>query len=198
VLDIEVNPEGTMRAVSDEARKQRAEAILRAAREIAERDGWPAVTTRRLSDAMAVSQPVLYSHFQGMADIQAQVALQGFGELTACLSAIDGPPVERLHRVFAAYLAFADRQPAVYDAMFSLSSNLPFAIAETPGVMRAGFQVLADVVAPFAAGQPAALAEVVWSTLHGLVWLERTGRLGGGADERLETFVTLVAGSPRL
>jgi AcrR family transcriptional regulator len=196
VLDIEVNPEGTMRAVSDEARKQRAEAILRAAREIAERDGWPAVTTRRLSDAMAVSQPVLYSHFQGMADIQAQVALQGFAELASSLGAIAGDPVERLRRTCAAYLDYASNRPAIYDVMFSLSSSLPFASTDTPAVMREAFGALVAVVEPFGARQAEIMAEVLWSALHGMALLQRTGRLSDMDDQRLATLVSLVAGCP--
>ena len=45
------------------ARAARELQIVTAAREIAEADGWPAVTVRRLADAIGFSQPVLYGHF---------------------------------------------------------------------------------------------------------------------------------------
>jgi hypothetical protein len=37
--------------------------IIQTARQIAETDGWDAVTTRRLAETIEYSQPVLYSHF---------------------------------------------------------------------------------------------------------------------------------------
>ena len=46
-------------------RAERYELILAAARELAEAEGWDAVTTRRLAGLIDYSQPVLYSHFKG-------------------------------------------------------------------------------------------------------------------------------------
>lgn len=40
-------------------RAERRQAIVTAARELAEAEGWEAVTTRRLSDRIEYSQPVL-------------------------------------------------------------------------------------------------------------------------------------------
>ena len=44
------------------ARAGRRDRIVAAAREIAEVEGWPAVTVRRLADTIGFSQPVLYGH----------------------------------------------------------------------------------------------------------------------------------------
>ena len=55
-------------------RAERYELILATARELAEAEGWDAVTTRRLAELIDYSQPVLYSHFKGKADIMAAVA----------------------------------------------------------------------------------------------------------------------------
>src|SRR6266851_2352473 len=65
----------------DRARRQQL--IVTAARELAETEGWDAVTTRRLAERVEYSQPVLYSHFTGKADIVRAVALEGFGDLAA-------------------------------------------------------------------------------------------------------------------
>src|SRR5260221_9402898 len=66
-------------------RAERYELILAAARELAEAEGWDAVTTRRLAGIIDYSQPVLYSHFKGKADIMAAVATRGFEELATRL-----------------------------------------------------------------------------------------------------------------
>ena len=44
-------------------RAHRRQAIITAARQMAEAESWDAVTTRRLVDQIEYSQPVLYSHF---------------------------------------------------------------------------------------------------------------------------------------
>jgi AcrR family transcriptional regulator len=62
-------------------RAERRQAIVTGARELAEADGWEAVTTRRLSDRIEYSQPVLYSHFENRDAIIEAVALEGFSEL---------------------------------------------------------------------------------------------------------------------
>ena len=60
-------------------RAQRRQVIVNAARELAESEGWEAVTTRRLADRTEYSQPVLYSHFEGKDAIVSAVASRGLG-----------------------------------------------------------------------------------------------------------------------
>src|SRR5882672_10077631 len=78
----------SIRERRDRARVERERLIVTAARELAEAEGWDAVTTRRLADRVEYSQPVLYSHFKGMGAIMAAVALDGFAELAASLGAV--------------------------------------------------------------------------------------------------------------
>src|SRR5690349_23597093 len=68
-------------------RRERERLIVDAARELAEAEGWAAVTTRRLAERVEYSQPVLYSHFKSMDAIMTAVAVQGFAELAAQLRA---------------------------------------------------------------------------------------------------------------
>src|SRR4029453_15407248 len=78
------------RRLRDRAARRRL--IVATARALAEREGWDAVTTRRLSTEIEYSQPVLYKHFASMEDIVEAVALEGFGELAEALSAARGGP----------------------------------------------------------------------------------------------------------
>jgi AcrR family transcriptional regulator len=66
-------------------RADREHRIVAAARVIAEREGWDAVTIRRLADEIEYSQPVLYSHFENRDAIVAAVAVEGFQEFTVVL-----------------------------------------------------------------------------------------------------------------
>jgi AcrR family transcriptional regulator len=178
--------------MATQERRQRERAarhalILHAARELAEAEGWDAVTTRRLAEKVEYSQPVLYSHFAGKDAIVAAVALDGFGELAAILEA-----AADAHAVAEAYLDFARAHPALYDAMFAMPTSLVFAAEETPAVLRATFAPLLRVVAG-----DETRAEVFWSALHGLATLERGRRLRPDHAEQRRTALIEAFGSGR-
>ncbi|MFI1166803.1 TetR/AcrR family transcriptional regulator [Streptomyces sp. NPDC020801] len=170
-------------------RAERERLIVTAARELAEAEGWDAVTTRRLAAEIEYSQPVLYSHFKGKGAIMAAVAVQGFAELAAGLraarTAAQGPR-EALGAVGEAYTAFARRRPALYDAMFTHTVDLPFATPQAPAALHEAFGELLRAVEPVAAegDEPGLLTETYWAGLHGLVTLMRSGRLPEEAHER--------------
>src|SRR5699024_12461334 len=103
----------TEKRVSEKARRQeqRRRAILTAARSRAEADGWTAVTTRHLADAIGYSQPVLYGHFPGgKSEIMLACALDGFVELgRLCRAAFEGRGRrEAVEGVGYAYLYLCD------------------------------------------------------------------------------------------
>jgi AcrR family transcriptional regulator len=186
-------------AIEDRRARERAarrQLITATARTLAEQEGWDAVTTRRLSAEIEYSQPVLYKHFSGMEDIVASVALQGFGELAGALSAARGAAAggrDALARVAHAFIGFARDNPALFDAMFTRPTTLPFAAEDTPAELNAGFAELRAAVDLVAGTRdPDTLAEVVWASLHGLVTLDRSGRLR--PDHHAERVDTLIAG----
>lgn len=157
----------------DDERRRR---ILELARERADAEGWGAVTTRHLATAIGYTQPVLYRHFPGgKAEIMLAVALEGFAELTRrCRAAVAGrrgrPAIETAAR---AYLDFAREHPAVYEAMFEQVIGARFASADTPQVLREGFETLAAVLGD----DGETTTEVFWAALHGMSELERAGRM---------------------
>ena len=173
---------------------KRESRIVAAARAIAEREGWDAVTIRRLAGEIEFSQPVLYSHFENRNAIIAAVAVEGFKEITVTL----GKAAERstgrnaLRKVATAYLAFARRHPALYEAMFVLPTNLRFAEAGTRPELHAAFEALAAVITPFCINVEDA-TETFWAALHGLAELERSGRIRPGMrDNRIALVVRAI------
>ncbi|MEV0713192.1 WHG domain-containing protein [Asanoa sp. NPDC050611] len=146
------------------------------------------MTTRRLAKRVEYSQPVLYSQFKSKDAIVAAVAVEGFADLAAEMRAARTStrgPRRAIANVAAAYVAFAEHRPALYDAMFNQAVSLPFATSETPEALRSGFDELRHAVRPFAANDDEdLLAEVLWSGLHGLVSLTRGGRLPRQDHER--------------
>jgi AcrR family transcriptional regulator len=175
-------------------RAQRHRLIVEAARDIAEAEGWDAVTTRRLAERVEYSQPVLYSHFSGKEAILRAVALEAFTEVAGIMRAArEGAedPRAALRAVAEAYLAYAIEHPALYEAMFVRPLGIPFGTAETPEQLRSGFGELVGVVAPFVPEPDAETAtEVLWSGLHGLATLGAAGRLRPDhARARLDAFL---------
>jgi AcrR family transcriptional regulator len=147
----------------------RRDQVIGAARDLAEADGWPAVTMRRLAGELGVTQPVLYSAFASRQALIDAVALNGFDDLAAALRAVEASPKARMR----AYLDFAAAHPRVYEAMFSLPSGLAFAADDTPEPLRRAFSGVRDAF-------PAAdetQAEVAWAAMHGLATLQASGRL---------------------
>lgn len=160
-------------------RAERHQLIIDAARELAEAEGWDAVTTRRLADKVEYSQPVLYSHFKGKDAIVRAVAVQGCGELTRKLRAARPASGEsRLQAAAAAYLEFASERPALYEAIFVLEVDLPWGTGEAPQELRDAFGELVAAVEPVAGERDLeTLTEVFWSSLHGIATLTHGKRL---------------------
>jgi AcrR family transcriptional regulator len=181
----------SIQARRERERAEREKLIVTAARELAEAEGWDAVTTRRLAEQVEYSQPVLYSHFKGKDAIMTAVALEGFADLAAELCAARQDADDALAAVSAAYLSFAQRRPALYDAMFSRSVDLPFATPEAPAALHAGFNELVEAIRPHAGDDDLGLlTELFWAALHGLAMLTRSGRLPHGQhDRRLELLL---------
>lgn len=174
----------SIQARRERERAERERLIIRAARELAEAEGWDAVTTRRLAEQVEYSQPVLYSHFKGKDAIMTAVAVEGFTDLAAELRAA---VPSGLRAIAVAYTSFAERRPAIYDAMFSQSVDLPFASPAAPAALHAGFDALADALRPHAGDDDLGLlTETFWAALHGLATLTRHARLPRDAhDARL-------------
>ncbi len=155
---------------------ERRQQILDAARGIAEADGWTAVTSRRLADAIGYTQPVLYGHFPGgKTEIMRTVALAGFAELAAATQAAMGSKTgsQAVAAVAGAYLDFAAAHPSLYEAMFQLPIDARFAQDDAEAELRSGFNALGAALG----NDDGTATELLWSALHGMSLLERAGRM---------------------
>ena len=176
-------------------REARRAQIISAARRIAELEGWPSVTVRRLSDEISYSQPVLYGHFESREGILAAVAIEGFQEIGLALEKARklAKPGKIVEAVATAYLEFAMSSPALYEAMFSLSLSIPFADANTPPELRFAFAQLMELFQG-QRSKPEVLTELFWAGLHGIADLTRTKRFPPSRQrERVKMFVELFA-----
>jgi AcrR family transcriptional regulator len=181
-------------SVAERRNRERAERehrITAAARQIAAREGWAAVTIRRLADEIEYSQPVLYSHFANRDAIVAAVAVEGFRDIAVAIrrasqEAADSDDAPR-NAAFA-YLDFARENPALYEAMFSMPTGLQFSQGDIEPELREAFAALAAVVTT-RVGDVDMITETFWAALHGLAELERAGRI---AHDLRDVRVALV------
>lgn len=174
-------------------RQARRAQIIGAARRIAELEGWPSVTVRRLADEISYSQPVLYSHFESREAILDAVAIEGFHELGLAMekARVGSKRGNAVKAVADAYLEFAASSPALYEVMFSLGLSVPFGEAATPRELRFGFSQLMKLFQG-RNFRPEVTSELFWASLHGIAELTRTKRFPRGRQrERVRMLVEL-------
>ncbi|MGC4857416.1 TetR/AcrR family transcriptional regulator [Micromonospora sp. DT4] len=94
--------------------------VVTAARELAEAEGWVGLSVRRVAERATMDVGDLYRHFADQEALLAAVAVHGFADLAAALTAAhaDNPCPKRAWAVMAgAYLDFAYANPAVYETV---------------------------------------------------------------------------------
>lgn len=189
-------------AIEDRRQRQltaRHQLIIATARTLAEREGWDAVTTRRLSVAIEYSQPVIYRHFTSMDNLIEAVALVGFSELAEVLSEAQrhSAPVDAIGSTARAYIDFAADNPALYNAMFTRATQLHFGPDDSPPPLQSAFQALSRAAATVAGERDVdTLTEVLWAALHGLTTLSQSRRLRPShIDDRISILVAQFSGA---
>jgi hypothetical protein len=84
----------------------------------------------------------------------------------------------------SAYSDFAERRPALYDAMFIHTVDLQFAHSATPAALLEAFGAIREVLQPFTGDDLDVHTKLLWAALHGLVTLMRAGRLPRETHDR--------------
>jgi AcrR family transcriptional regulator len=179
------------KARRERQRREVRQGILDAARAIAARDGWQAVTVRRLAEHVEYSPPVIYQHFASKDEVLLELVREGFRTLRAALDAAGegaGPPEDVLLRMAHAYWAFAWDSPDLYQVMYGLG-GVPFGVAATwEDGNRIGEAVAPVVAEILGAAHPTNPEEIttrvlgLWAAMHGLVALGMAGRIEGGRE----------------
>jgi AcrR family transcriptional regulator len=177
-------------------RQELRQAILTAARDIAAREGWQAVTIRKVAEAIEYTPPMIYEYFASKEALLFELLREGFrqvGQIIQAIQARGGPAENVLAQVALAYWRFAFTSPELFQVMHSLG-GVPFGTSETPQEARSAFAAVRETVRaaleahgverPDLDGD----VDILWSTLHGLISLTMTGRIAGG-EPRAATLV---------
>jgi AcrR family transcriptional regulator len=152
--------------------------ILEAARELLLREGYAAVTMRRIADAIEYSPTAIYHHFEDKDDVIHSLCREDFARLLAALQ--EGPassdPLAAVRQLGRAYARFAHTYPDHYRVMFLTPPTHEHDKNEEEPGMRAFAHLRAAVQAAMdagllRAGDATVGAQVAWAMLHGAVAL---------------------------
>lgn len=174
------------------------EGIVRAARAIGRDEGWPAVTIRKIADAVEYTSPIIYQYFASKDDALLAVMAEGYAELHAALAAAapHADPDERLLGIGRAYLRFARDHPALYELMNGLGGVRVDGRARQEAA-RPVVALTVGAIEAWARERGAALpdalaaAETAWGVLHGMA------ALGLLEDVGFDRAAVLVEGAMR-
>jgi len=177
------------------ARQSIREEILAASRDIITREGFPALTMRKLAERIGYSPAALYLHFRNRDEIAHAVSRTGYADLLAALSAAtqkdSGKPADRARALAKAYVRFGLENPQTYALIFMEDPAYLAAVFAEPAKddpATAAYNLLTEVAGDLLAagmrppkiGRPAhavtavELAESLWASLHGIVSLKLT------------------------
>lgn len=151
--------------------------ILKASWSIVQREGWQALSMRKLADAIEYSPPVIYSHFDGKDALLREFVRQGFRQLNQVLMAVSSKlsePECRIEGLAEGYLRFALSHRQCYELMYGLGMPACDTIQTVPELM-ALTAILREPVELMMGGRSAPEENIrmktraFWSMLHGLV-----------------------------
>jgi AcrR family transcriptional regulator len=128
------------------------QAILIAAREIARKDGWQAVTIRKIAEKIEYSPPVVYEHFVNKADLINELLRSGHLMIVTKVEEVlqKNPSPKQFLREFAAIVwEFALNNPDLHQLMFSGEA---FEQAEPPEEAKRSVDPVKDAFGQIVAG----------------------------------------------
>ena len=165
------------------------QAVVRAAAELADRDGLEALTLARLAGTLGVRSPSLYVHVAGLDDLRRRLAALAAAEFAGVLqdATVGVSGAQAVQALAVAYRGWARAHPGRYAAIQRASDN------DSAAAERLVETVLAVLRGYGLSGAEAIHhARAVRAALHGFLVLE-TGGGFGLALEVDESFDRLVA-----
>jgi len=185
------------------------DALIHAAREILESQGYEALTLRAAARRVGVSQAAPYNHFADKAALLAAIAAQGFNEFAnAMRQEMDAAVVAqaRLNATGIAYVAFATSNPGLFKLMFGSTTHEASGDPELDAARKSAYDVLRSAVHSVQLSDPGHTAHEEleslrsWALVHGLATMINEGTISPaiyGARSARE-LVAAILNSPQM
>lgn len=168
--------------IKDEARH----AILNAARRLFVRDGYDAVSLRKIAEAAEYSPAAVYLHFRDKNELILSMLMEDFGSFDEEMLKLRviADPIERIRQIGFAYVRFGLSHPHHYKMMFMTPPPV-----EVPAEKRAAMDdpsksafglLRAAVIEAMSAGRlhpdlgtdANVIAQMLWAGVHGVTSLQ--------------------------
>ncbi|HUM11089.1 MAG TPA: TetR/AcrR family transcriptional regulator [Myxococcaceae bacterium] len=159
--------------------------ILDAARNIVRREGFGALTVRKIAESIEYAPGTLYLYFENRDAIARELSFEGFRKLLEAFAPAEAvaDPLARLEAIGRAYVRFGMENPETYRLIFMEDPQLTTAVFKAAGddpgqrAYRALLDPLEELrtagrLRPGADVQ--ALADTLWAVVHGIVSLKLT------------------------
>ena len=174
------------------------DAIVKAAIDVAQSQGWHAVTVRRIADEIGYTAPIVYQYFENKKAMLRHIAEMGYEQLSTTLrGAVEAEGDDIAARFQASaktYYDFAKRNVEVYQLMHEplLYQGSDEQLVSANGL----FEFLCEEIIRLSGGtldRQAATTRAfqAWATMHGLIMIESTCSVRQGLlkpDEVLDAF----------
>lgn len=158
------------------------EEVLDAARRIVLREGFEALTMRKIAEAIEYAPGTIYLYFENRDAIAAELTQRGFEQLLQAFAPARqiADPVDRLTRTGQLYVEFGLEHPETYRLIFM--ERYTTTVFDAKSESNAGEQALQFLIDAFdqlrAHGRlgtdatSAQLADAFWCSVHGIVSLK--------------------------
>ena len=182
----------------DRERLEMRRAILDAAREIAAKEGWQAVTIRRVAETIEYSPPTIYEYFESKEAILEAEMHEAFRLLLDDLKAArdaHAVPEERFPAMSEAFWNFVWKYPELYQVISGLG-GVGFCDHDDPDhegkQVAALFGEVLRAILPPAESTPEKLEGktlTLWSLVHGFIALMMAGHFPIAERDRARDLV---------
>lgn len=174
--------------IQERKAKQKAELrrkILKSARHLARKDGWEAVTTRKLAEKVEYSTTVIYEHFGNKDQLLLLLREEGFESMQQAVEKALDPSLPPKKQLIAAGLAswkFAKEMPEYYQVMFNLGGIYCRADGQSEAMQKAasvGYRILAQL----GVADSESVFMHWWALVHGFIALDMNGQMPFDSDK---------------
>jgi AcrR family transcriptional regulator len=158
--------------------------ILRAAWEIVEKEGWQALSIRKIAEAIEYSAPVIYDHFANKEAILLEFTKRGFRllneELVKARDKFNNLE-QQIEAMGYAYWKFAFTHKEYYQLMYGLGMPGCDTVKQI-SELSTFTELLLDPIRKLIAkskntsAEPFLKLHTLWSTLHGLISINMMGK----------------------
>lgn len=159
------------------SREHTRDGILLTAKAIARREGWQAVSIRKIADAIEYSAPIVYEYFDSKDVLLNEIRNEGFGYLRREYDRIVKlyrDAEKRLFEISLVQWEFARQQPEIYQVMYNLDGAYCTLPVHESGAMQAVSDIVCEILFSFIPKSKEAIRRLYfewWSVSHGMIAL---------------------------